>query len=80
MSFFIQNLHLIFHSFLGFQYGSGSSVKIIMSLSARLPLAIGLNLIWFLIALLLYSKSAILGLSFLDSQDLCLLNQFLRGS
>ena len=29
--------------FLGFQHGSGSSVKAIMLLSAALPLAIGLN-------------------------------------
>ena len=43
MSFFIQDLHLNFHSFLGFQHGSGSSVKAIMLLSAALPLAIGLN-------------------------------------
>ena len=43
MSFFIQYLHLNFHSFLGFQRGSGSSVKAIMLLSAALPLATGLN-------------------------------------
>ena len=43
MSFFIQDLHLNFYSFLGFQHGSGSSVKTIMLLSAALPLAIGLN-------------------------------------
>ena len=43
MSFFIQDLHLNFHSFLGFQHGSGLSVKAIMPLSATLPLAIGLN-------------------------------------
>ena len=43
MSFFIQDLQLNFHSFLGFQHGSGSSVKAIMLLSAALPLAIGLN-------------------------------------
>ena len=41
--FFIQDLHLKFHSFLGFQHESGSSVKAIMLLSAALPLAIGLN-------------------------------------
>ena len=35
---------------------------------------------WFLIALLLYPKSTILRLSFLDPKDLCLPNQFLRGS
>ena len=43
MSFFIQGLHLNFHSSLRFQHGSGSSVKAIMLLSAALPLAIGLN-------------------------------------
>ena len=43
MSFFIQDLHLNFHSFLGFQHGSGLSVKAIMLLSAALPLAISLN-------------------------------------
>ena len=43
MSFFIQDLHLNFNSFLGFQNESGSSVKAIMLLSAALPLAIGLN-------------------------------------
>ena len=63
MSFFIQDLHLNFHSFLGFQRGSDSSDKVIMRL---LPLAIGLKCFWFLIALLLYLKSTILGLSFLD--------------
>ena len=35
--FFIQDLHLNFHSFLGFQHGSGSSVMAIMRLSATLP-------------------------------------------
>ena len=80
MSFFIQDLHLNFHSFLGFQHGSDSSVKAIMRLSATLPLAIGLKCFWFLIALLLYPKSTILGLSFLDPKDLCLPNQFSRGS
>ena len=45
--FFIQDLHLNFHSFLGFQHGSGSSVKAIMLLSAALPLAIGLNFFGF---------------------------------
>ena len=49
MSFFIQDLHLNFHSFLGFQHGSGSSVKAIMLLSAALPLAIGLIFFWFVI-------------------------------
>ena len=80
MSFFVQYLHLNFHSVLVFQNGSGSSVKAIMPLSATLPLAIGLDFFWFLIALLLYLKSAILGLSFLDPKDLCISNQFSRGS
>ena len=43
MSFFIQDLHLKFHSFLGFQHESGLSVKAILLLSATLVLAIGLN-------------------------------------
>ena len=76
MSFFIQDLHLIFHSFLGFQHGSGSSVKAIMPLSAALPLVIGLKYFCFLITLLLYPKSTILGLSFLDPKDLCLPTSF----
>ena len=80
MSLLFQDLHLNFHSFLGFQHGSDSSVKAIMRLSATLPLAIGLKCFWFLIALLLYPKSTILGLSFLDPKDLCLPNQFSRGS
>ena len=42
MGFFIQDLHLKFHYFLGFQHGSGSSIKAITLLSAALPLAIGL--------------------------------------
>ena len=53
MDFFIQDLHLNFHSFLGHQHGSGSSVKAIMPLSATLPLAIGLKCFWFLVALFL---------------------------
>ena len=69
MSFFIQDLHLNFHTFLVFQHKSGSSVKTIMLLSATLPL------FWFVIALL-YQKSAIIGLSFLNPKDLCLPNQF----
>ena len=76
MSFFIQDLHLNFHSFLGFQHGSDSSVNAIMLLSATLPLAIGLKCFWFLIALLLYTKSTILRLSFLYPQDLCFLPSF----
>ena len=42
MSFFIQDLHLNFHSFLGFQHGSGRSVKAIMLL---LSLVIGWNVL-----------------------------------
>ena len=71
---------LNFHSFLGFRHGSGSSVKAIMPLPTTLPLAIGLKCFWFLIVLLLYPKSIIFGLSFLDPKDLCLPNQFSRGS
>ena len=41
---FIQDLHLSFHSFLGFQYGRGLPVKAIMLLTAALPLVIDLNL------------------------------------
>ena len=41
--FFVQDLHLNFYSFLGFQHGSGSSVKAIMPLSVTLSLAIGLK-------------------------------------
>ena len=41
--FFVQDIQLNFHSFLGFQHGNGSSIKAIMPLSATLPLAIGLN-------------------------------------
>ena len=50
MSFFIQDLHLNFHSFLEFQNGNDSSVKAIMPLSATLTLAIGLKCFWFLMA------------------------------
>ena len=78
--FFIQDLNLNFHSLLDFRHGSGSSVQATMPLSAALPLAIGLKCFWFLIALLLYPKSTMLGLSFLDPNDLCLPNQFSRGS
>ena len=56
MSFFIQDLHLNFHSFLEFQNGNDSSVKAIMPLSATLTLVIGLKCFWFIIALLLYPK------------------------
>ena len=80
MNFFIQDLHLNFHSFLGFRNGSGSSVKAVIPLSATLPLAIVLKCFWFLIALLLYPKSMILELSFLYPKDLCLPNQFSKGS
>ena len=73
MSFFIQDLHLDFQYFLElFQHISCLSVKGIMPLSATLSLAIGLKIFWFLIALLLYPKLAIHGLSFLDPKDLCL--------
>ena len=72
----------LFYSIFTFiQHGSGSSA--IMPLSATLPLAIGLKFFWFLIALLLYPKSAILAilaLSFLDPKDLYLSNQLSRGS
>ena len=47
MSFFIQDLHLNFHSFLGSRRGSCSLVRAIMPLSATLPLAIGLKCFWF---------------------------------
>ena len=77
---FIQDLHLYFHSFLGFQHRSGLSVKAIMPLSTALSLAIGFKFFWFLIGLLLYSESTILALSFLNPKDICLLNQFSRGS
>ena len=75
--FFVQDLHLNFYSFLGFQHGSGPSFQAIMRL---LPLAIGLTGFWFLIALLLYPKSTIVGLSLLDPKDLCLRKQFSGGS
>ena len=52
--------------------------KAIIPLSATLPWAIGLNSI--IVILLLYPKWAILWLSFLDPKDLCLPNQFSRGS
>ena len=55
-----------------FQHGSGASFKAIIPLSVTLPLAIGLKNFGFLIALLSYAKSVILGLSFLDPKDLCL--------
>ena len=45
--FFVQDIQLNFHSFLGFQHGNGSSIKAIISLSAALPLAIGLNFFGF---------------------------------
>ena len=71
MSLFIQDLRLNFYSFLGFQHGNGSSVKTIMLLSAALPLAIGLDFFWFVIPLLLYRKSAMLGLSFPNPKYIC---------
>ena len=66
--------------FLGIQHRSRSSVTGITSLSATLPLVIGLKIFWFIKALLLYPTTAILGLSFLDPKDLCLPNRFSRGS
>ena len=66
--------------FKDFRHGNGLSVKAIMLLSAKLPLAIGLKCFWFLIALLLYPKSTMLGLSFLDPKHLYLRKQFSRGS
>ena len=78
MSFFIQDLHLNFNSFLGFQHGTCLSVIAIMLLLAALPLAIGLKFFWFVIALFFYRKSTTLGLSFLDPKDLCLPNQVLE--
>ena len=80
MGFFIHDLHLSFYSFLGFQHGSDLPVYGNHATSATLSLAIRLKCFWFLIALLLYPKSTILGLSFLDPKDLCLRNQFSRGS
>ena len=79
MSFFIQYLHLNFHSFSAYQHGSGSSVKAVMPLSVTLPLVIGLFFFWFLIAIAI-SKSSHTWISFLDPKDLCLPNQFSRGS
>ena len=49
MRFFIQDLHLNVHSFLGLQHASGLSGKAIMPPSATLPLGIGLKCFWFLI-------------------------------
>ena len=72
MRFFIQDLHLNFYFLKGFRHGNGFPVKAIMPLTATLPLAIGLNCFWFLIALLLYPKSTMLGLSFLHPEDLCI--------
>ena len=77
MSFFHSRFTFKLSFFLGFQHGSNSSVQAIMRL---LPLVIGLKCFWFLIALLLYPKSTILELSFLDPKDICLPKQFLRGS
>ena len=45
--FLYSRFTLKLHSFLGFQYGSGSSIKAIMPLSATLPLAIGLEFFGF---------------------------------
>ena len=67
MSFFIQDLHLNFHSFLGFQHGSGLSVKAIMPLSATLPLAIGLNFLVY--NSIFISKVSHSWISFLNPKD-----------
>ena len=65
--FFIQDLHLNFHFFLGFQHERYSSVKVIMGLVSNPDnQVIGLKCFWFSIALSLYLKSTILGLSFID--------------
>ena len=74
MRFFIQDLHLNFHSFLGFfQQGSDSSAKAIMPLSATLPLATGLKIFWFLIAFIQSQR-------YLDYLSSILRNQFSRRS
>ena len=80
MSFFYLRFGVKISFLLGFQHRSGSSVSAITSLSATLPLAIDLKIFWFIIALLLYPATAILGLSFLDPKDLCPPNQFSKGS
>ena len=67
----------------GFNLGEAAVDEFFYSrftLSAALPLAIGLILFWFVIALLLYRESVILGLSFLDPKDLCLSNSFQKLS
>ena len=43
MIFFYSRFTVKLPFFLGFQHGSGSSIKAIMELSATLPLAIGLT-------------------------------------
>ena len=45
--FFYSRFKFKLHSFLGFQQGSGSSIKAIMPLSATLPLTIGLEFLGF---------------------------------
>ena len=47
MSFSVQDLHLNFIFFLGFQHGSGSSIKATIPLSETLPLAISLEFFGF---------------------------------
>ena len=80
MSFFTQDLHLNFHSFLGFQHGSGSSVKAIMLPTiSSITISDWFEFFWFVITLLSYRKSAIFGLSFLDPQDICLSYQFSKA-
>ena len=78
--FFSSRFTFTFILFLGLQHGSASSLKAVMPLSATSPLAIGLKFLWFLIVLLLYPKSTILGLFFLDPKEICLPNQLSRGS
>ena len=58
MSFFIQDLHLNFHSFLDFEHGSGLSVKAIMQRSATLPLAIYLNFFLVSNSIIVISKAS----------------------
>ena len=60
--FYLRFTFKLSYFFRFFQHGSGSSVNAIMPLSATLPLATDLKIFWFIIALLLYPKSDILGL------------------
>ena len=54
--FLIQDLHLNFHSFLGFRHRSDSSVKEMMPLSATLPLAIGFEMFLVSISIIVIPK------------------------